>query len=294
MNIVSSTTTPSVHKITPRDITFNITDQSPRYWFDEDVFKTHFFNAFFTTFPPGEDFFVRSVIHFRNEIKDPLLQQQITDFSAQEGHHSRCHQDHLDVLTRQGYTSLERENKLIDALGKWANRHFPLSSLLATLSLEHFTAILAHQALTYPELFADPSHEDFTPLFKWHAAEEIEHKAVAYDVYMQVDGRYWPRVIAMIGSTIGLLAILPIRMTPLLFKDGKLFSWKTWREGLPFLFGRNGLFIKPWRHYLQFYKKDFHPWDVEDYDLIADMQKIYERGEILNIGKKQKVVQLST
>lgn len=282
---------PDAHKITPRDVDFNITDQSPKYWFDEDPFKTHFFNAFFTTFPPGEDFFVRSVIHYRGQVRDPTLQQEITDFSTQEGHHSRCHQDHLDVLTRQGYTSLERENRLIDALGKWANRKYPMVSLLSTLALEHFTALLAHQALAEPETFSDPAHEDFAPLFKWHAAEEIEHKAVAYDVYMTVDGRYWPRAAAMIGSTLGLLLILPIRMTPLLFRDGKLFSWSTWRNGLPFLFGRNGMFVKPWRHYVQFYRRDFHPWDVQDYDLIAEVQAIYDSGDLLNIGKEQKTAQ---
>ena len=282
---------PVMHKITPRDVDFNITDQSPKYWFDEDSFKTHFFNAFFTTFPPGEDFFVRSVIYYRGQIKDPKLQQEITDFSIQEGHHSRCHQDHLDVLTRQGYTSLERENKLIDGLGKWANNHFPLSSLLSTLALEHFTAILAHQALGDAELFSDPAHEDFSPLFKWHAAEEIEHKAVAYDVYMKIDGRYWPRVIAMIGATVGLLLLLPIRMTPLLFKDGKLFSWNTWRNGPLFLFGKNGMFVKPWHHYVQFFRKDFHPWDVQDYDLTAEVQKVYEKGELLDIGKKLEVLE---
>lgn len=281
---------PAAHKITPRALDFNITDQSPKFWFDEDPFKTHFFNAFFTTFPPGEDFFVRSVIHFRSQIDDPKLQQEITDFAIQEGHHSRCHQDHLDVLTRQGYTSLERENKLIDALGKWSNEKFPVSSLLATLALEHFTALLAHQSLNESELFSDPAHEDFSPLFKWHAAEEIEHKAVAYDVYMKVDGRYWPRVVAMIGATLGLLLILPIRMTPLLFKDGKLFSWSTWRNGLPFLFGKNGMFVKPWRHYVEFFRRDFHPWDVQDYDLIAEVKALYEKGELLNVGKKLKVV----
>ncbi len=286
--VMSPNAPPIAHKITPRDVSFNITDQSPKFWFDNHPFKTHFFNAFFTTFPPGEEFFVRSVIHYRGQITDPKLQQEITDFSSQEGHHSRCHQDHLDVLTRQGYTSLERENKLIDALGKWANRRYPLTSLLVTLALEHFTALLAHQALSEPELFADPAHEDFAPLFKWHAAEEIEHKAVAYDVYMSIDGRYWPRVFAMIGATLGLLLILPIRMTPLLYKDGALFSWKTWRSGLPFLFGKNGMFTKPWSHYVQFYRRDFHPWNVQDYNLVDEMQKLYERGDLLSIGKKGK------
>jgi len=284
--IVDVPAPPHDHKITVRDITFNITDDSPKYWFDNDPFKTHFFNAFFTTFPPGEEFFVRSVIHYRGEVTDEKLQKDITAFATQEGHHSRCHQDHLDVLTRQGYTSLERENKLIDTLGRWANKKYPKTSLVNTLALEHFTALLAHQSLSDPDRFVTPAHEDFVPLFKWHAAEEIEHKAVAYDVYMNIDGRYWPRVFAMIGSTIGLISILPIRMAPLLYKDGLLFSGKTWFNGMKFLFGRDGMFVKPWKHYVQFYKRDFHPWDVQDYALIEELQAVYEKGELLNIAKK--------
>jgi len=50
---------PPGHKIKPRLVTFNITENSPQYWFDNAPFKTHFFNTFFTTFPAGENFFVK-------------------------------------------------------------------------------------------------------------------------------------------------------------------------------------------------------------------------------------------
>ncbi len=277
---------PEEHSITHRPVKFNITDDSPRFWFDEDPFKTHFFNAFFTTFPPGEEFFVRSVLYYRDHITDENLLRDIQAFASQEGSHANSHQDHLEVLDRQGYKSLKRENKIIDALLKFMNKHFPKTSLVNTLALEHFTALLAHQTFTDSELFSEPAHEDFLPLFKWHAAEEIEHKAVAYDVYMAIDGRYWPRAVAMAFATFFLILILPIRMSPLLFHDGLLFKWKTWREGLPFLFGKNGLFTKPWRHYISFYKRDFHPWDVQDYEFIREVQKMYEDGTLLDIGKQ--------
>ena len=68
---------PEEHTIEPRPIRFNITDASPRYWFANDPFRTQFFNALFTTFPPGENFFVRSVVHYRDRIRDPLLLKQI-------------------------------------------------------------------------------------------------------------------------------------------------------------------------------------------------------------------------
>ncbi len=273
---------PPEHSITPRNVNFNFSDATPRFWFGGDVFKTHFYNAFFTTFPPGENFFVRSVLHYRNQIDDEKLQQDISDFASQEGIHANAHDIHLDILDRQGYTSLKRENKLVDALLKRMNRKYPKMALANTVALEHFTALLAHQSFTKRELFVDPAHEDFQPLFLWHGAEEIEHKSVAFDVYQAVDGSYWRRVTAMLLATLSMVIMIPVRMTPLLYRDGVLFKFKTWRTGFSFLFGKQGKFVMPWRHYLQFYRRDFHPWDVQDLDLITEFQQQWKDGSFLS------------
>ena len=272
---------PKEHSIDPRPVEFAFSEQTPRFWFDNDIFKTHYYNAFLTTFPPGEQFFVRSVLHFRDQISDPKLQEQINDFASQEGSHSSAHQKHLDILSKQGYSSLERENRLIDRGSKLFNKLAPKAALAATVALEHFTAMLAHQMYEDPATYVTPAHEDFKPMFLWHAAEEIEHKSVAFDVYQQVDGSYGRRVIAMVFATIGMFLMIPFRMFPLLLKDGIAFKWKTWREGIPFLFGKNGKLTKPWRHYIQFYRRDFHPWDVQDFHLIEDFRRIYEEGKLL-------------
>ncbi len=271
---------PLDHTIVPRPIRFNITDDSPRHWFGGDPFRTHFFNALFTTFPPGENFFVRSVLHFRDRITDPAQQADVNAFAGQEGTHANVHQDHLDVLVRQGYRSLARQNRIIDGFLRLTNRVTPKLALALTVALEHFTAMLAHQALSEPERFHDPAHADFLPLFDWHAAEEIEHKAVAFDVYQQVDGSYPRRIVAMVLATLFMGAILvPWRMTPLLYRDGLLFDGRTWRDGLAFVYGRHGIFRSPWDHYRQYYRRDFHPWDVQDFDLVERFRQRYDSGE---------------
>jgi hypothetical protein len=293
MDMLSSTqqaSPPEEHTIEPRPIRFNITDASPRYWFANDPFRTQFFNALFTTFPPGENFFVRSVVHYRDRIRDPLLLKQINAFAGQEGTHANAHQDHLDILSRQGYTSLERENRyIIDPFLKLANRIAPRFALALTVALEHFTAMLAHQSIARSDLFRDLAHEDFKPLMEWHAAEEIEHKAVAFDVYQQVDGSYRRRIGAMIGATFFMVVLLvPMRMTPLLYRDGVLFNWRTWRDGLSFLYGRQGIFRMPWNHYKQFYRRDFHPWDVQDFDLIRPFRDEYQSGLWLEASRLKR------
>lgn len=273
-----TTLKPSAHKITPRAVTFNITDSSPQYWFDNNPFKTHFFNAFFTTFPAGESFFVRSVQVYRHLINDDKLQQEINSFSTQEGNHSHAHDLHADVLIRQGYKSIERDNKILDAALHALNRFLPRLSLAVTIAIEHFTAILSHQVYKTPELFIEPVHEDFKPMFLWHAAEEIEHKGVAYDVYQAVDGSVTLRNIAMAITTAAIILLIFIRIFPLLRKDGLVWSWNTWKGGLSFMFGRQGLFTLVLDHYKQFYRRDFHPWDVQDYDMISSFRKDYNDG----------------
>lgn len=273
---------PEGHHITPRDIEFNFSDASPKYWYDSNPFKTHFFNALFTLFPPGEDFFVRSVLHYRGEINDEAMQEEINGFASQEGIHSRCHADHLDILERQGYTSLKRENKLIDGLLNFLNRRAPRLALALTVALEHFTAMLSHQVFVYPELFINPAHQDFKPMMAWHALEELEHKAVAFDVYQKVDGSHARLVLGVILATISLAGFSVIRMIPLLFKDGLLFKWNTWKNGLPFLYGKHGIFTISWRHYLRFYDPKFHPWHVQDYQLGKGVRDLYAEGRLLS------------
>ena len=272
---------PDNHTIIPRDIQFKFDDNTPKVWFGGDLFKTAFFNALFTLFPPGEDFFVRSVAHYRGQVKDQKQQQEVTNFIIQEGIHSRCHQDHLDILDRQGYKSLKRENKFINAGMLWMNKRLPRFSLASTVALEHFTAMLSNQAFVHADLFVDPAHEDFLPLFKWHALEELEHKAVAFDVYKIINGGYLLLMSAMLLATVGLAGFTLIRMVPLLYKDGVLFKWKTWQKGLPFLYGRQGIFTISWRHYLKFYNPNFHPWQIQDYFLADQVREEYEAGTLL-------------
>ncbi|MBV1874495.1 MAG: metal-dependent hydrolase [Gammaproteobacteria bacterium] len=268
-------------KINPRPVKFNITRLSPQYWFDNDPFKSHFFNAFFTTFPAGESFFVRSVQAYRHLIHDDILQQEINDFSTQEGNHSHAHDLHADVLISQGYKSIERDNKILDWGLHTLNRFMPRFSLAVTIAIEHFTAILSHQVYATPELFINPIHEDFQPMFLWHAAEEIEHKGVAFDAYQAVDGSYIQRNIAMAITTIAILLLIFVRIIPLLRKDGLALDRKTWRGGLSFMFGKQGLFTLVFGHYKQFYRRDFHPWDVQDYAMTEVFRRDYDNGAFI-------------
>ena len=77
--------------IQPRKMDIQFDPAMPRYWFDNDQFKTMLLTALSCTFPEGERFFVRSVRHFQKNLTDPLLREQVKGFIGQEAHHGNEH-----------------------------------------------------------------------------------------------------------------------------------------------------------------------------------------------------------
>ncbi len=186
---MAKATTPADLTITPRDRRFGRGQAIRRWWLNDDPYGTAFYNALSVTFPKGEGFFVDSVRRFR-EGTPPRLAREINAFVKQEVIHTREHVAFNRHVAEQGYdtTLLERD---VDAALALTRGRPPIGSLAATSALEHFTAMLAH------ELIADPKHlaggdEQARALWLWHAAEEIEHKGVAYDTWLHAT-RAWPR-----------------------------------------------------------------------------------------------------
>jgi predicted metal-dependent hydrolase len=240
----------------------------PRHWMAGDAFATHFLNALSSTFPFGEAFFVRSVLHYRDQISEPRLLRKIRGFAGQEGEHSRVHDDHLEMLLAQGYTALATRNRFGDRVTRWHNRRLPKLSLTITAALEHLTALLARQLLSDPERRTAEMHPEMARLWRWHALEEAEHKAVAYDVLMQVAPSHSRRVVAMALNTLGLSIEVFDRLVYMLWKDGLLFKTKTWSSGWRFLFGEGGFLRGLGADYRAWYHRDFHPNEIDDRALI--------------------------
>lgn len=246
----------------------------PRHWYGGEAFASHFMDALSSTFPAGESFFVRSVLHYRDQIEDPDLLESIKGFAGQEGQHSRVHADHVQLLLDQGYGLIENRNRLADKIMRWLNRKRPETSLAVTAALEHLTAILARQLISHPERFTDSMHPEMAALWRWHALEEAEHKSVAFDVMQSVlggpSGSHRLRVLAQISNSFGIVIEILDRVVYMLYKDGLLFSRKGWVGGWRFLFGERGLLRGVGAEYLAWYRRDFHPDQIDDRALIAE------------------------
>src|SRR5205085_8917355 len=70
---------------------------------DGDIILSHVAAGLSAVFPDGEDFFVRSVRHYRNQITDPELKRQVAGFIGQEAMHGREHRAFNDRLDELGY-----------------------------------------------------------------------------------------------------------------------------------------------------------------------------------------------
>ena len=242
----------------------------PRHW-HADAFKTHFFNALQTVFPDGERFFIDSVRHYRDEIKDPELKEQIKGFIGQEAIHSREHIKYNEYLGSLGY-DLEVLAGGIRKRLDFLRRRFPAHRLLAsTTSLEHLTALLAHGLLSNPR-WLEGADERMANLWRWHLREEIEHKAVAFDVYQTVHGSKgllrWTLVVATMFLTINTMK----GTMHMLKKDGLLWNGKLWWAGLKWMWGKEGILRPLLPLYFAYLKRDFHPWKHDDSDLLKQFK----------------------
>ena len=196
----------------------------------------------------------------------PRLHGEIQAFIKQEVIHTREHVAFNRHVTDQGYDVSLLERHIDEALALTKGRP-PIASLAATMALEHFTAMLAHQLIANPRHLAG-GDEQAAALWRWHAAEEIEHKGVAYDTWLHAT-RDWPRrrrwmvkALVMIGTTKKFFAGRYKGMLELLRQDG-ITGWRAHRGILWYALGRPGMARKILGAWVAFFLPGFHPWNHE-------------------------------
>jgi uncharacterized protein len=263
--------TPAALSITPRDRRFGRGAATPRLWHGGRIEATAIYNALSATFPVGEAFFVDSVRKFRDGAP-PRLAEEIKAFTTQEAIHSREHDAFNRRASDASYDLSMLEAQVDKRLAVTKDKP-PIVSLAATMALEHFTAILAHQ------LLADESHlagadEQSADLWRWHAAEEIEHKGVAYDTWLHAT-RGWPRfkrwkvkAKVMLFITRNFVVDRTAGAIELMRQDG-VTGVRAWTLLLAYLWVRPGMFRKIGAAWFKFFLPGFHPWNEDDRHLLA-------------------------
>jgi predicted metal-dependent hydrolase len=265
---MSTTTlpTPIDLKITPRDRRFGRDAAPKRLWHGGSVEATAIYNALSSTFPIGEAYFVESVRAFRHGTPSKLA-EEIKAFTTQEVLHSREHDAFNRRAADAGYDLTKLEKRVEERLAV-ARARAPVANVAATMALEHFTAILAHQLLLDPRHLegADPEAAE---LWRWHSCEEIEHKGVAYDTWLWAtrDWTRWKRwkvkTKVMLYVTRNFLVDRTGGALELMRQDG-VTGVRAWSRLLWYLWVRPGMFRKIAGAWLKYFQPGFHPWNEDD------------------------------
>lgn len=261
-----------------RNRRFELSDEVPRHWHGGRCAISRLFDGLSVFFPRGERFFVRSVQYYRDRVTSPPLRQEVAAFCGQEGIHGREHERYNQLLAARGYPVEELEQR-VDRILSRVERRLPRRLQLAvTCALEHYTAALGRMVLSDPRLLegADPA---MAALWRWHSAEENEHKAVAFDVFVAAGGTYLERVHAMLGVTVVFWCKVFQHQVRFMKRDGRLFSPSEWSSLLGFLFVKPGPLTALIPAVLDYLRPGFHPNDRDDRALLEEWKRLEESAE---------------
>ncbi|AMY53515.1 MAG: metal-dependent hydrolase [Rhodococcus sp.] len=270
------------YAIVARAVTFDWTGV-PLQYIPHEWYATHFWNVMHLVLPEGEramaDVFALALPY----IDDRRLHEEVVGFVGQEATHASSHESFRTYLVAHGVDIepiLQRirfavgvvfgDHGLTGRAGKaWLNERLGIYA-----AAEHFTAVVGEWLLDntqFDRLGVDPTMLD---LLRWHGAEELEHRNVAFDAFQYVDGGAFRRARTAVIASAG-LAVLWFSTAAYLYKNsvatprtGKRRLRTPWPlafarasrkqliPGLSFLFVQLALYIRP----------GFHPSKMGDID----------------------------
>lgn len=260
-----------------------------RHWMNDDPMATAFFNSLSISFPHAEVYMIDSLKPWREHVSEPM-RKEINAFIQQELNHSREHIAFNRGMIEAGYEFKSVEKDIINLVQK-LNMRDDLSRLQMTMCMEHLTAVIS------AELLSDDNHlagaeTELRNMWLWHATEEIEHKAVAYNVWLEAT-KDWSALRRWANRSLFFTVISYRFFSNRLLAQIHLLQQDGYSKSAAFLammrYGlkKGGLLrrlAKPWA---AFYKVNFHPWSVDDRHLIAagESQFIMD-GSITDIVSK--------
>ncbi|MDJ0393554.1 metal-dependent hydrolase [Rhodococcus sp. G-MC3] len=244
----------------------------PLHYVDDDALATHLFNVMHLLLPEGEEWFVRTFKEALPLIHDDQLREDVIGFIGQEAMHATAHTQVLDSLTAHGIDVapyVEQMQFLFGrALGNRSShgRNSLVERVALIAAVEHLTAFLGDWVLNARELDAVKVDPTMLDLLRWHGAEEVEHRSVAFEVMQYFDVRpirrlrtyiviaptlvwFWTRGVRYLMDQDPTLAALPSKKRRPTIGDFRRVT-------------RRGLFPSAamlWKASLRYLRSDYHP-----------------------------------
>ncbi|MFN3586070.1 MAG: metal-dependent hydrolase [Moraxellaceae bacterium] len=192
------------HALPQRKVSFDFSN-TPLHWLPGDAFTSHFINEIHMILPAGEFWFCRVYKEALPEVTDPQLRDDVKGFIRQEAVHGRAHSEAIKnfldahgMETRSYLRGVEwLFGRLLDSKPLGISLPGPLARLWLRFrlgiiaSIEHFTCILGKYVIE--QRYFDQGDPVMVDMLRWHGAEEIEHRSVAFDLYQHLGGGYVAR-----------------------------------------------------------------------------------------------------
>lgn len=271
-----------------RDVKLNLPEDKVTHWHERGPHVTHFLNALSLLFPAGERMFMDAVRAYRDDITDPELKKAVVAFIGQEAMHSREHVEYNEMLDRAGLPASKLDAWLWKFLGVIKSTLGRRLNLAATIALEHYTALLGDQVLRKAKVLGEHSDPAYKQMWTWHAYEETEHKAVAYDVWLHCVPNTWRnrllRKSAMVIASVLFWPIVAYYHARLVFSDpaikgGHLKGFWTCHK---MLWGKEvGVLREPLLNgeFFDYFRSDFHPWQHDNSRLLNEIDDFVSQVE---------------
>ena len=246
-------------------------EKIPQFWLDNSRVKSIFFDSGSVAIPEAERFLVVAVHRVLDKYK-VKESEEIRRLLLEEENHSSVHDFYNAHLER--YYRIHTLVRLERFQTAFFQRLLSAKQCLAIgVCIEHFTAILSR---ALPAYFEDRSvHNKLREVWLWHSYEELDHRDIAFDLYKEIGGGYFRRIVTMALSTFIFMFNRVLATTFLMHQSRDLYSLKSHRELRKFLWGKDGFYRKCFKEYLMFYRPSFHPSQI-DISELEEKVKYYD------------------
>ncbi|GAB2735090.1 metal-dependent hydrolase [Amycolatopsis magusensis] len=228
--------TDQAHAIAPRAVEFSW-DGVPMHYIPGEPMATHIINVMHLVLPEGERAMSAALAEALPLIEDERLHEEVVGFIGQEATHASSHEGARDHLAKLGLdvepTARKMEWMVDKVLGDWGltgrAKHAWLCERLGLFAaMEHYTAVVGDWLLNADQLAERGMHPTMLDLVRWHGAEEVEHRNVAFDAFMYVDGGYGRRVRTALVASFTLAVLFLTTAGSLFRKDPSPDKGRFW------------------------------------------------------------------
>ncbi len=258
--------------IVVRKVKFDFPESLDDVFPGDDPRAETYLAAFSLTMPMLEPYLIRTFRSMSDLITDPDLARDVQLFIGQEAQHHRNHSRVNAIIHAQLGDEVAAELQRIEDELEADYRRFNAtkSAKYNAVYAEGFEAMTCAMALTmFQQAAARPPGEGrFGPwqqLWAWHAAEEMEHRTVAFQVYEQTFGGHLYRTLGSLRAQVHFGRYVARLQRVLLAANGHEAKWLMpdwWSSG-----GR--------RAYLRTFRRGYDPALLDPGALPAFVLQMY-------------------